>query len=121
METRADLRERSFGAWEGRPFGEVVADLDALPGDRLLARPPGGESFTDLWERVGPVVEELRAFDRTTLVVCHGALKATLLARLLDGTMATARLFRFPNCALTTFGRRSDGSLYMERYAETFV
>ena len=121
VEMRHDLRERSFGEWEGRHYTQVIADLDALPGDRLLARPPGGESFTDLWARVGPAVEELREFDRTTLVVCHGALKATLLARMLDGTLETARFFRFPNCALTSFGRRSDGSLYLERYAETFA
>lgn len=121
VETRHDLRERSFGEWEGRHYTEVIALLDALPGDRLHARAPGGESFTDLWERVGPAVEELRASDRTTLVVCHGALKATLLARLLDGTLDTARFFRFPNCALTSFGRRSDGTLYLERYAETFA
>ena len=99
----------------------MIADLDALPGDRLHARPPGGESFADLWERVGPVVDELRAFNRTTLVVCHGALKAVLLARLLDGTMATIRAFRFPNCALTTFERRHDGSLVMSGYAERFA
>lgn len=121
VEVRHDLRERSFGEWEGRHYTQVIADLDALPGDRLLARPPGGESFTDLWTRVGPAVQEFRAFDCTTLVVCHGALKATLLARMLDGTLDTARFFRFPNCALTTFGRRSDGSLYLERYAETFA
>lgn len=119
VETRSDLRERSFGEWEGRHYLDVIADLDALPGDRLEARPPGGESFADLWARVGPVAEELKAYDRTTLVVCHGALKATLLARMLDGTLHTASLFRFPNCALTTFGRRSNGSLYPERYAET--
>lgn len=120
VETRRDLRERSFGEWEGRPYLDVTADLEAMPGDRLLARPPGGESFTDLWERVGPIAQELCAFDRTTLVVCHGALKATLLARLIDGTMGTVRAFRFPNCALTSFGRRHDGTLFMERYAETF-
>lgn len=121
VETRSDLRERAFGEWEGRHYLDVIADLEAMPGDRLLARPPGGESFADLWERVGPVVEELCGFDRSTLIVCHGALKAVLLARLLDGTMGTIRAFRFPNCALTTFGRRHDGTMFLERYAETFA
>ena len=121
VETRADLRERSFGEWEGRDYAQVTRDLEAMGANRLHVRPPGGESFDDLWERVGPAAEELRRFDRTTLVVARGALKATLLARLLEGTPETARLFRFPNCALTTFGRRSDGSLYLERYAERFA
>ena len=121
VETRPELRERSFSEWEGRHYLEVIADLDALPGDRVFARAPGGESFADLWERVGGIAEELKAFERTTLVVCHGGLKAVLLARLLEGTLQTARLFKFPNCALTTFGKRNDGSLFLERYAETFL
>ena len=120
VETRSDLRERSFGEWEGRHYLQVIRDLDALPGDRVRAHAPGGESFADLWERVGAMAEELKAFDRTTLVVCHGGLKAVLLARLLEGNLETARLFKFPNCALTTFGRRDDGSFFLERYAETF-
>ncbi len=121
VETHHALRERSFGEWEGRHYLQVIDDLEALPGDRLLARPPGGESFKDVWDRLGPIVEELRAETRTTLVVCHGAAKAVLLARLLEGTLATCRGFRFPNCALTEFDRRSDGSLVMVRYAETFA
>lgn len=121
VETRHDLRERSFGEWEGRHYLAVIAGLDALPGDRLFARPPGGESFADLWERLGPMAEALKAIEETTLVVCHGATKAALLARLMEGTLATCRAFKFPNCALTEFERRSDGSLVMVRYAETFA
>ena len=120
VETREDLRERSFGEWEGRHYLEVIADLEALPGDRVSARAPGGESFTDLWRRVEAISQELKTFDRTTLVVCHGGLKAVLLARLLEGTPQTARYFKFPNCALTTLGKRDDGSLFLDRYAETF-
>ena len=121
VEARAALRERAFGEWEGRHYLDVIADLDAIPGDRLLARPPGSESLFDLWERAGPIAEELRTFDRTTLVVAHGAFLAALLARLLDGTPGTMRAFRFPNGAVTEFGRRGDGSLMMVRYAEPFA
>ena len=32
----------SFGEWEGRHYLEVIADLDALPGDRVLGPRAGG-------------------------------------------------------------------------------
>ena len=118
VETRHELRERSFGEWEGRHYLDVIEALEALGPDRLTVRPPGGESFADVWDRLDAIVAELRAESQTTLVVCHGATKAVLLARLLDGTLATCRAFKFPNCGLTEFERRGDGSLVMVRYAE---
>ncbi len=125
VETRSDLRERAFGEWEGRHYLQVTQDLEdkaeAEGTDRLRVRPPGGESFADVWERVGDVVKELKAEERSTVVVCHGGTKAVLLARLLDGTLETCRGFRFPNCAVTEFERRHDGSLVMARYAGTYA
>lgn len=124
VETRADLRERGFGEWEGRHYLQVMADLDARAEahgtDRLRVRPPGGESFADVWERIETVVDRLRTTDETTAVVCHGGTKAVLLARLLEGNLETVRGFRFPNCAVTEFERRHDGTLVMARYAEQF-
>jgi probable phosphoglycerate mutase len=125
VETRPEIRERSFGEWEGRDYLTVMSDLEALAVeqgvDRMHVRPPGGESFLDVWNRVGPVVEELKAFDENTLVVVHGGAKAVILARLLEGKLETIRGFRFPNCAVTTFERRPEGSLVMVRYAECFT
>jgi broad specificity phosphatase PhoE len=123
VETRVDLRERSFGEWEGRDYNTVMSDLEARAEasglTRLLVRPPGGESFEDIWHRIGPFVEELKQAQDNTLVVCHGAMKAVLLARLVDGNLETCRAFRFRNCAVTEFERRHEGTLVMVRYAET--
>lgn len=125
VETRPEIRERSFGEWEGRDYATVMNDLEALAAeqgvDRLNVRPPGGESFLEVWNRVGPVVDELKAYDQNTLVVVHGGTKAVMLARLLEGNLETIRGFRFPNCAVTTFERRPEGTLVMVRYAECFA
>ena len=125
VETRPELRERSFGEWEGRNYVEVMEGLEALAeavgATRLHVRPPGGESFDDVWRRLDPIVAELKTAEENTLVVLHGAAKAVLLARLLDGTLETVRGFRFPNCGLTEFERRHEGILVMVRYAERFA
>ena len=125
VETRPELRERSFGEWEGRNYVEVTTGLEARAEaqgtSRLHVRPPGGESFDDVWRRLDPIVAELKAAEETTLVVMHGAAKAVLLARLLDGNLETARGFRFPNCGLKEFERRHEGTLVMVRYAERFA
>lgn len=122
VETKHSLRERSFGEWEGQNYVQVMANLEELAErqgtDRLRVRPPGGESFADVWERVRPVVDELKKADETTVVVTHGAAKAVILAQLLEGSLETVRGFRFPNCGITEFERRSDGTLVMTRYAE---
>ncbi len=119
------MRERSFGEWEGKGYVQVMNDLESLAEaqgtTRLHVRPPGGESFDDVWRRLDPIVAELKATTESTLVVMHGAAKAVLLARLLDGNLETVRGFRFPNCGLTEFERRHEGTLVMVRYAERFA
>jgi probable phosphoglycerate mutase len=50
-----ELRERSWGAWEGRSFAEVEArfpqEVQAWLLDEAGFAPPGGESLRAAWER----------------------------------------------------------------------
>lgn len=53
----ARLRECDFGTWTGRPAKEIEAAREAH-----LAIPfPGGESYTDVVQRVAEFLDELRA------------------------------------------------------------
>lgn len=113
------LRERGFGAWEGREFAEIralAAEAQGKAGSLFDVRPPGGESMRDLWERVAPVAHELFASDRTTLVVSHGMATAMLLAHLVRGNLETSRSFRFRNASITELRRRPEGAFTIERY-----
>src|SRR5256885_10017623 len=76
------LRERSFGSWEGLPFDEFRHRSPSPEKmDELFAfRPPGGESFKDVWLRLDPVVEQLRREEIDSVVVTHGGSCALLLA-----------------------------------------
>ena len=67
------IAEASFGDWEGFTMDELkVHDRAAYRSrkdDRWGARPPNGESYIMLAERVAPWLVSL---DRPTVAVCHG-------------------------------------------------
>lgn len=72
----ARLWEQDFGDWEGMAPGDLP-DLGPLDGAALAThRPPGGESFTDVVDRVSPVLAEVTG--RQALVVHAGVVRAAL-------------------------------------------
>jgi alpha-ribazole phosphatase len=86
------LLELNFGQWEGRRFDEIESDsLRQWTGNFVEIAPPGGESFTDLVERIGDFWQELlqRPYEQVLIVTHAGAIRA-LLARVLDLPLANA-------------------------------
>ncbi|KGQ21273.1 histidine phosphatase family protein [Thermus filiformis] len=59
------LRERSWGAWEGRSFREIEAEekalLEAWKEDEAGFCPPGGESLLEAYRRIRPALLDLLA------------------------------------------------------------
>lgn len=121
IELRSALRERSFGEWEGMNYLEMLsmADRMALEMDWHRVKSPSGESFGDVWERLGPVIEEIETSQENLAIVTHGGAFGILVARLIRGTLETSRSFGVGNTAVTEFERRSNGSYRMLRYADT--
>jgi ribonuclease H / adenosylcobalamin/alpha-ribazole phosphatase len=84
-----DLAETDFGDWEGHTWAEIQANWpDALArwqGDPALA-PPGGESFTTVFDRVARARERLAAsyVGRTIVVVSHVTPIKAMLREALD-------------------------------------
>lgn len=119
-ETTASLRERSFGDWEGANYIEVMARLAPTRETAWMnVRPPGGESYDDIWRRVLPVAESLLASEGQTMVVSHGGTSSVLLAQLVHGTHDTARAFRFANASVTLLERRPEGLFRLVKYDDT--
>jgi len=112
----ARLRERGFGDWEGLTFRDFHAMLPKDHDAEFEFRPPGGESFKDVWTRITPFVESLADESEDLAIVTHGGTCSLLLAQLLKGTLATSRSFRFGNTAVTELERRRDGLFTMTRY-----
>ncbi|HEY9439236.1 MAG TPA: bifunctional RNase H/acid phosphatase [Streptomyces sp.] len=110
------LRETDFGAWEGLTFGEVRErygpDLTAWLASPDAAPTGGGESFTEVAERVAAARDSLiaRYPGRTVLVVTHVTPIKTL-ARLALGAPPEA-LFRMELSAasVSTVAYYADGN-----------
>lgn len=100
-----DLREVSFGSWEGLSRAEVLAHS---PEDaqwmsewekNMFLTPPDGESFDALRERVCAAVERLTQLhlDSTIVQVSHvGPIKVLLCAALGAPTSTVLRIFLDP-------------------------
>ena len=92
-DTDDDLRETSFGAWEGFTLAEVQERwpeaVAAWQHDPEQA-PPGGESFADTARRVDRACERLlrQHYGQRVLVVSHITPIKILLCRALDVPLA---------------------------------
>ena len=100
------VAEQNFGDWQGRTRAEVFAELGARHAFWLApahSRPPGGETFAELIERVRAAVTRLTRDNRGRDIVCvahGGSIRAALgLALGLDPEQAFA--FAIDNCSLT--------------------
>lgn len=82
LELEAAFREQSFGIFAGQPYDALIGDAAYHEGPRWNWRPEGGESLTDVYDRVTP------AFDRIArsgggqdiVIVSHGGVMVTLCA-----------------------------------------
>ncbi len=123
LETTPDLRERSFGVLEGQSYSAVrqkLAEISIMTNvDGFQVRPDQGESPEDVWNRLDRVVQFAHDYPGGDLaIVTHGGTCALLMAKLLKGTYATSRSFRFTNTAVSELFRRFDGVWQLQRYAD---
>jgi len=85
----AELRELSFGHWEGLSVRELntrfPGELDKRIQNTSTFQADGGETFQQLHDRVIPKYEEIinQHSDETIVIMSHGGVNRTLLAHLL--------------------------------------
>ena len=81
--TVPDLRELTFGDWEGRTLVDVWRDdpdpVEDRKDDKWNYVPPNGESYAQLLERVRPVLETL---PDEAVIVSHGGVMRTVIRHL---------------------------------------
>ena len=84
------LREKHFGRWEGLTYGEAEArypdEWRQWLSDPSDSRPPGGESYREVEERVIPLARRLLVehAGRSVLLVAHGGVNRVILCHALD-------------------------------------
>lgn len=93
-----DLRERSFGIWEGMSFTEIKerypAEFEAWAGNPLKYSPMDGESTLQVKERVIVALDGLLAAHNgeTIAIVAHGGVNRIILCHVLG--MPLDHIFR---------------------------
>ncbi len=106
MHAEPSLRERSFGALEGRTFAQIEAQW---PEQALRWRkrdphfaPEGGESLTLLRERIEAVVTRLAArhVGGHIVLVAHGGVLDVLYRMATGQTIQAPRTWQLPNAAI---------------------
>jgi len=96
LQVNPDLREINLGEWDGRSMQEIrdefPAEWEARGAHIDTFRPPGGESFADLYQRVIPVVEHIaETVSGPALIVGHAGVNRVILCHVLG--MPIRRLF----------------------------
>jgi ribonuclease H / adenosylcobalamin/alpha-ribazole phosphatase len=96
VEVVEELRELSFGRWEGMTKEQArlltPEAYDAWDEDSYLNGPPDGESGADARPRLEAVVDRLgRCAGETVLVVSHTTFLRLLLALVLETPLGVAR------------------------------
>ncbi len=82
---KSELRELSFGEWEGKTWSELAGKYpeawQARMKDFANYRVPGGENLFDLANRVIPAIKEIteRHQGEEVLVVSHGGVNRVVL------------------------------------------
>jgi phosphoserine phosphatase len=117
----AAIREISLGAWEGVTLSELMErDAEAITrwqNEPLTVRPPGGETITQLRDRVVPALEFWYANypDSTVVWVTHGGVIRVLLCHLLNVDLNSWGQFRRENASITEvrLGQTAGGSIYL--------
>jgi len=80
-----ELRELSFGTWEGMTWEELAdrypLEWQARMDDFVGYRPPGGENLLDLRDRAIPLLSRIaeRHREQELLVVAHGGVNRIIL------------------------------------------
>jgi alpha-ribazole phosphatase len=111
------LRERSFGAWEGKTAPEIESEFAAAHARWLSGEGPGAEDaepFADFGARVQSFLADTLAQhpDETVLIVAHGGSIRVIhaIAGGLDYVRDHRSIPGVPNCAVARYETR-DGVL----------
>jgi alpha-ribazole phosphatase len=106
-QVESGLAEQHFGEWQGQTYASL-AERRAEEYHRFWFAPareraPGGESFVDLVERVGEVIQRLnREFaGRDIIAVAHGGTIRAALGLALGLEPEACLAFTMENCSVT--------------------
>jgi probable phosphoglycerate mutase len=111
-----NLRERSFGLYEGGPQKTYQDDLAESGLLRWDFRPQGGETIMEVWSRCACFLQHLRtARAKHVLLAAHEAVNRCLILMILGRPVSDWTSIKQENCCINEFQFHPDGSVL--RYA----
>lgn len=119
-----DLRECSFGEWDGLTFAEVQDRWGSTVDDWLASSsvaPPGGESFETCAKRVEAARRRIVESNpgRRVIVVAHVTPIKLLVASAVGAPIGSLYRMELNPCSITTLSWFSDGNSSMFSFSET--
>jgi len=106
-----NLRERSWGNFEGRMVSEYNTALESYPGKFWDFEPPGGESLVALRARARLFLESLKDLERdgTYLISGHHSINKAVISEVLSYSLEDWRSFDQHNTCVNVLEITSDG------------
>jgi alpha-ribazole phosphatase len=117
LAAEANLREGSFGQWEGLTYAEIEQrDPKAVAAwheDISSFSPPAGESIHQLHDRVAAAYRQIAArhADQTVLLVAHGGSLQMLICLLLGLPAKSFWQFNLGHCSLSKISIYEAGAI----------
>lgn len=124
---RRDLREKSFGEWEGMTYEELQlrypAMLEELFDERPAFAPPGGESDLELFARArgaaARIVGQHAGTDGNILVVSHGGTLRAMMVSMLGLPVESMWRIRLSNAGLSVIATFDEGGATIDLLNDT--
>ena len=124
---RRDLREKSFGEWEGMTYEELQlrypAMLEELFEERPSFAPPGGESDLELFARAAGAAARIAGRHAGTngniLVVSHGGTLRAMMASTLGLPVESMWRLRLSNTGLSVITTFDEGGATIDLLNDT--
>ena len=124
---RRDLREKSFGKWEGMTYEEIrrlyPRMLDELFDERPDFAPPGGESDRTLRKRAAGAVARIGArhdgAGGNLLVVSHGGTLRAMMMSMLELPVDAMWKLRLSNAGLSVLTVYEGGGVTLDLLNDT--
>lgn len=116
VESYSDLNERNKGFWEGKKKSDYMTEelRQRMIADEDI-RPPGGENYEDVANRVYPLFNKvLKENEGNLLFVVHGNVIRCLLTKIFDMPPALAYRIKQDNCCLNVLSQDEYDRLYIE-------
>ena len=124
---RRDLREKSFGEWEGITYEELrlryPAMLEELFDEKPAFAPPGGESDLELFARAAGAAARIArrhaGTDGNILVVSHGGTLRAMMVSMLGLPVESMWRFRLSNTGLSIITTFDEGGATIDLLNDT--